>query len=92
MTKLIGIVVLALTHSKLLRTYYFKMWLVLIISGALHGLVFLPVALSYQGGQGYASGDDHDEDYIAQHLTSNYSSGQRPFLVHDDDLSDESDG
>lgn len=64
MTKLIGISVLALTRSKLLETYYFRMWLALILSGALHGLVLLPVLLSYLGGRGYAL-DDSDEDWVA---------------------------
>ena len=50
LTKLIGISVLALTRSKLLEVYFFRQWLALIVSGALHGLVFLPVALSFQGG------------------------------------------
>ena len=40
---------LALTRSKLLEIYYFRMWLSLILSGALHGLVLLPVALSFVG-------------------------------------------
>lgn len=34
------------------QTYYFKMWLALILSSALHGLVLLPVLLSIFGGQG----------------------------------------
>ncbi|KAJ9091444.1 hypothetical protein QFC20_007634 [Naganishia adeliensis] len=63
MTKLIGISVLALTRSKLLEVYYFRMWLSLIVSGAIHGLILLPVALSYAGGQGYSL-DDFDEEWV----------------------------
>lgn len=59
-TKIIGIAVLGLTKSKLLETYYFKMWLILIISGGLHGLIFLPIVLSYFGDQGFALDDDQD--------------------------------
>jgi Niemann-Pick C1 protein len=78
MTKLIGISVLALTRSKLLevsltdaprtradidQVYYFRMWLSLIVSGAIHGLILLPVALSYAGGPGYSL-DDFDEEWV----------------------------
>ncbi|KNZ45717.1 hypothetical protein VP01_786g3 [Puccinia sorghi] len=59
-TKIIGISVLGLTKSKLLETYFFKMWLILIISGGIHGMIFLPVMLSYFGDQGYELDDDQE--------------------------------
>ena len=40
------------------------MWLTLIVSGALHGLVLLPVVPSYAGGPGYAL-DDADEEWMS---------------------------
>ena len=85
MTKLIGISVLALTRSKLLevsmhnkqksfrlilpQVYYFRMWLSLIVSGAIHGLILLPVVLSYAGGPGYSL-DDFDEEWVRLGATS----------------------
>lgn len=43
-----------------LQIYYVWMWLLLIISGTLHGLIFLPVALSFAGGSGYPIQDSDD--------------------------------
>jgi len=40
------------------------MWLTLILSGVLHGLVLLPVVLSLAGGQGYAL-EDVDEEWMS---------------------------
>ncbi|KAK9332201.1 sterol-sensing domain of SREBP cleavage-activation-domain-containing protein [Lipomyces starkeyi] len=50
LTKLIGVTVLAFTRSKIFEVYYFRMWLTLVVVAASHGLIFLPVALSYFGG------------------------------------------
>lgn len=54
-TKLVGVCVLAFTRSKIFEVYYFRVWLALVVFAALHALVFLPVALSYFGGEGMSS-------------------------------------
>ncbi|GAA5842354.1 hypothetical protein JCM9279_005356 [Rhodotorula babjevae] len=86
-TKLIGIAVLGLTKSALLRTYYFKMWLALIVSSALHGLVLLPVLLSLFGGRvGYAlTTQDSDGGWIETSVARRYERESRPFIDDDDD-------
>lgn len=51
-TKLLGVIVLAFTRSKIFEIYYFRIWLALVIFAATHALIFLPVALSIFGGEG----------------------------------------
>ena len=51
-TKLLGVFVLAFTRSKIFEIYYFRIWLALVLFAATHALVFLPVALSFLGGEG----------------------------------------
>ncbi|KAG4032644.1 hypothetical protein MFRU_006g01140 [Monilinia fructicola] len=57
-TKLVGVSVLAFTRSKIFEIYYFRIWLALVIFAATHALIFLPVALSLCGGEGYADSEN----------------------------------
>ncbi|KAL8976845.1 MAG: hypothetical protein Q9177_006759 [Variospora cf. flavescens] len=60
-TKFLGVAVLAFTRSKIFEIYYFRVWLALVVWAALHALVFLPVALSLLGGEGYAATEPEGE-------------------------------
>lgn len=51
-TKIVGLGVLTYAHSEIILTYYFMMYALLILLGAAHGLILLPVLLSLFGGDG----------------------------------------
>jgi Niemann-Pick C1 protein len=71
-TKLLGVCVLAFTRSKIFEIYYFRIWLALVVFAATHALVFLPVALSYFGGEG--------ELFILASLICTFFTNCRPFI------------
>jgi len=48
-TKFLGVSVLAFAPSPIFQLYYFRMYFSIILLGSFHGLMFLPVLLSYAG-------------------------------------------
>ncbi|PCG95978.1 Short-chain dehydrogenase/reductase SDR [Penicillium occitanis (nom. inval.)] len=85
-TKLLGVCVLAFTRSKIFEIYYFRIWLALVIFAATHALIFLPVALSYFGGEGYV--DPESDGGLEDNLAAR---GYRSLLMNDDYDSEEED-
>lgn len=49
LTKFGGIVVLGFAKSRLFQVFYFRMYLCMVLFGAMVGIIFLPVQLSYFG-------------------------------------------
>lgn len=57
MTNLPGIVVLAFARARLVQIFFFRLNLIVTLLGLVHGLVLLPVLLSYFGaGMGLCQG------------------------------------
>lgn len=85
-TKLIGVGVLIFTKSDLLKLYYAKTWLCLIVGGLLHGLILLPVLLSWLGGRGWSSGEEESD---VKRRLNRAGSEYRPLMASEPDGSDD---
>lgn len=83
-TKLLGVFVLAFTSSKIFEIYYFRIWLALVVFAAAHALIFLPVALSFFGGEGYLDPESENGG-----LEEDLASRRYRAMLPDDDSDDE---
>jgi hypothetical protein len=64
LTKFVGVLVLGWAPSQIFQLYYFRMYMAIIVAGAFHGLLVLPVLLSFFGPASV-----HEVDYIKDATT-----------------------